>query len=162
MLPFVVFGSTMATFCGQNLGAKKTDRIRKGLKQVIIINFAWSALMVLLSYTVVPSLVELITATKQQEVIDTAALYLRMNTILYFVTAVIIILRNAMQGIGDAVTPIVSSFMELLCKVLVAIFLTPYFGYWAIIWSEPISWVIMVIPLLVSSYRNPVLRPAKI
>lgn len=158
MLPFIVFGSTMATFCGQNLGAKKTDRIRKGLKQVLIINFVWSAFMVLLSYTIVPALVELITATKQQEVIDTAALYLRMNTMLYFVTAVIIILRNAMQGIGDSVTPVISSFMELLCKVLVAVFLTPYLGYWAIIWSEPISWVIMVIPLLVSSYRNPILR----
>lgn len=162
MLPFIVFGSTMATFCGQNLGAKKADRIRKGLKQVIFINWLWCAFMILLSYTVVPYLVELITATKQQEVIDTASLYLRMNTLLYFVTAVIIILRNVMQGIGDSVTPIVSSFMELLCKVLVAIFLTPYLGYWAIIWSEPISWVIMVIPLLVSSYRNPILHVKRV
>lgn len=158
MLPFVVFGSTMATFCGQNLGAQKTERIRKGIKQVIFLNWIWCALMILLSYTVVPYLVELITATKQQNVIDTASLYLRMNTLLYFVTAVIIILRNAMQGIGDSITPIVSSFMELLCKVLVAVFLTPYFGYWAIIWSEPVSWVVMVIPLFVNAYRNPILH----
>lgn len=158
MLPFVVFGSTMATFCGQNLGAQKTERIRKGIKQVIFLNWVWCAMMILLSYTAVPYLVELITATKQQNVIETASLYLRMNTLLYFVTAVIIILRNAMQGIGDSVTPIVSSFMELLCKVLVAVFLTPYFGYWAIIWSEPVSWLIMVIPLLISAYRSPVLH----
>lgn len=157
MLPFIVFGSTMATFCGQNLGARKPERIRQGLKQVIIITWIWCILMVLLSYTVVPYLVELITATRQKEVIETATLYLRVDTLLYFVTAVICILRNAMQGIGDAVTPIVSSFLELLCKFLVAIFLTPYWGYWAIIWAEPISWVIMIIPLLVNAYRNPVL-----
>lgn len=162
MLPFIVFGSTMATFCGQNLGARKTDRIRKGLKEVILITWGWCALMVFLSYTVVPALVELITATKQKQIIETASLYLRMDTLLYFVTAVICILRNVMQGIGDSVTPIISSFLELLCKFLVAIFLTPYWGYWAIIWAEPISWVVMVIPLLISAYRNPILHPAKV
>ena len=158
MLPFGVFGSAMATFCGQNLGAGKTDRIRRGLREVILITWAWCALTVLLSYTAVPYLVELITATKNKGIIDTASLYLQMDTMLYFVTAVICILRNAMQGIGDSVTPIISSFLELLCKFLVAVFLTPYWGYWAIIWSEPVSWVIMIIPLLVNAYRNPVLH----
>ncbi|MCI8378099.1 MAG: MATE family efflux transporter [Lachnospiraceae bacterium] len=158
MLPFGVFGSAMATFCGQNLGAGKTERIRRGLREVILITWAWCALTVLLSYTAVPYLVELITATKNKGIIDTASLYLQMDTMLYFVTAVICILRNAMQGIGDSVTPIISSFLELLCKFLVAVFLTPYWGYWAIIWSEPVSWVIMIIPLLVNAYRNPVLH----
>ena len=111
--------------------------------------------------TVVPGLVKLITATEQEQIIDTASLYMQMDTILYFVTAVICILRNAMQGIGDSVTPIISSFLELLCKFLVAVFLTPYWGYWAIIWSEPISWVIMIIPLLINAYRNPVLHKGK-
>ncbi|MBC8557393.1 MATE family efflux transporter [Jutongia hominis] len=158
MLPFSVFGTTMATFCGQNLGAGKNDRIKKGLWQVIWITWAWCAGMIILAYTVAPVLVHLITDTTQVKVIATASLYLRMNTILYFIPAVICILRNAMQGIGDSITPVISSSLELLCKVLVAVFLTPYLGYWAIIWSEPISWVIMVIPLLIRIANNPVLK----
>lgn len=154
MLPFTVFGSTMATFCGQNLGANKPDRIKKGLRQTIIITWIWCAGVVVMSYTVVPYMVQMITATKVQMVIDTASLYLRVNTILYFVTAVICILRNAMQGIGDSITPVISSSLELLCKVLIAFLLTPYLGYWAIILSEPVSWVIMVIPLLVGIKKN--------
>ena len=153
MLPFSVFGTTMATFCGQNLGAGKNDRIKKGLWRVIWITWAWCAGMIILAYTVAPVLVHL-----QVKVIATASLYLRMNTILYFIPAVICILRNAMQGIGDSITPVISSSLELLCKVLVAVFLTPYLGYWAIIWSEPISWVIMVIPLLIRIANNPVLK----
>ena len=152
MLPFSVFGTTMATFCGQN------DRIKKGLWRVIWITWAWCAGMIILAYTVAPVLVHLITDTTQVKVIATASLYLRMNTILYFIPAVICILRNAMQGIGDSITPVISSSLELLCKVLVAVFLTPYLGYWAIIWSEPISWVIMVIPLLIRIANNPVLK----
>lgn len=158
MLPFSVFGTTMATFCGQNLGAGKNDRIKKGLWRVIWITWAWCAGMIILAYTVAPVLVHLITDTTQVKVIATASLYLRMNTILYFIPAVICILRNAMQGIGDSITPVISSSLELLCKVLVAFFLTPYLGYWAIIWSEPISWVIMVIPLLIRIANNPVLK----
>ena len=154
MLPFTVFGSTMATFSGQNLGANKPDRIKKGLRQTIIITWIWCAGVVVMSYTVVPYMVQMITATKVQMVIDTASLYLRVNTILYFVTAVICILRNAMQGIGDSITPVISSSLELLCKVLIAFLLTPYLGYWAIILSEPVSWVIMVIPLLVGIKKN--------
>ena len=158
MLPFSVFGTTMATFCGQNLGAGKNDRIKKCLWRVIWITWAWCAGMIILAYTVAPVLVHLITDTTQVKVIATASLYLRMNTILYFIPAVICILRNAMQGIGDSITPVISSSLELLCKVLVAVFLTPYLGYWAIIWSEPISWVIMVIPLLIRIANNPVLK----
>lgn len=158
MLPFSVFGTTMATFCGQNLGAGKNDRIKKGLWRVIWITWVWCAGMIILAYTVAPVLVHLITDTTQVKVIATASLYLRMNTILYFIPAVICILRNAMQGIGDSITPVISSSLELLCKVLVAVFLTPYLGYWAIIWSEPISWVIMVIPLLIRIANNPVLK----
>lgn len=158
MLPFSVFGTTMATFCGQNLGAGKNDRIKKGLWRVIWITWAWCAGMIILAYTVAPVLVHLITDTTQVKVIATASLYLRMNTILYFIPAVICILRNAMQGIGDSITPVISSSLEFLCKVLVAVFLTPYLGYWAIIWSEPISWVIMVIPLLIRIANNPVLK----
>lgn len=158
MLPFSVFGTTMATFCGQNLGAGKNDRIKKGLWRVIWITWAWCTGMIILAYTVAPVLVHLITDTTQVKVIATASLYLRMNTILYFIPAVICILRNAMQGIGDSITPVISSSLELLCKVLVAVFLTPYLGYWAIIWSEPISWVIMVIPLLIRIANNPVLK----
>lgn len=161
MLPFSVFGTTMATFCGQNLGARENARIKKGLWQVIWITWVWCAVMVILAYTAAPFLVRLITDTTQTKVIDTASLYLRMNTILYFIPAVICILRNAMQGIGDSITPVISSSLELLCKVLVAVFLTPYLGYWAIIWSEPISWVIMVIPLLIRIVNNPVLNSKK-
>lgn len=158
MLPFSVFGTTMATFCGQNKGAGKYDRIRKGIWQVILITWGWCAGMIILSYTVVPFMVRLITATDNVHIIDTASLYLRVDTLLYFIPAVICILRCAMQGIGDSVTPVISSSLELLCKFAAAIFLTPYLGYWAIIWAEPISWVIMVIPLLYKVRKDPVFQ----
>lgn len=158
MLPFTVFGTTMATFCGQNRGANQPGRVKQGLKQVIGITWIWCAVMILLSFTIAPWLTYMVTGSNKEEIIDTVSLYLRVNTILYFIPAVICILRQGMQGIGDTVTPIVSSSVELVCKVAVAMLLAPKLGYWAIILSEPISWIFMVIPLLIQFFRNPFIR----
>ena len=149
MLPFSVLGMTMTTYCGQNLGAGRIDRIKQGIRDALLMAWGWCVLVVLASYTIAPFLVQAVTAATEEEVIFTASLYLRVDTVLYFVTAVITVFRNALQGIGDCVVPVISSFIELAGKVLIVIFLTPYLAYWGIILAEPIVWVLMVIPLII-------------
>lgn len=161
MLLFGVLGTTMATFCSQNLGAGKVDRIKKALKGTILVSFVWSIGMMILSYTVAPQLVYLVTATDEAEVIDIACKYLRIDTLFYFFPAMISIIRNAMQGIGDHITPIISSGIELVGKFLIATLLAPKIGYMGIIVAEPIVWVLMVLPLIVQIIRNPLLKKAK-
>ena len=158
MLPFSVFGTTMATFCSQNMGAKKYDRIRTGMWQVLLLNAIWCAMVQLVTYTCVPVLLRAITGTDKAVIIQTATKYMRINTILYFVTAIICILRNALQGIGEKLTPIFSSFIELFGKVLIAMLLAPRIGYMGVMVSEPLIWCIMVIPLIVKAMRSPVFR----
>lgn len=161
MLPFGIFGATMATYCGQNLGAGKPGRIKLGLRRVIEITWVWCLLVIAVSYTILPKIIQLITATEITEIIDTATLYQRFDTLFYFVPAMITLIRNAMQGIGDRITPLFSSFIELSGKVLIALFLTPKLGYWGIILAEPIVWILMVIPLLFKITTNPLLRGVK-
>lgn len=160
MLPFSVFGTTLATYCGQNLGAKKYNRIKQGIKQTVLLTFVWCILVVIIAYTIAPAIIHMITASDIKEVIDTASLYLKVNTSLYFVPAVICLFRNSMQGFGDSKTPVFSSSLELIGKVLIAFFLAPRIGYWGIIVAEPIVWVIMVIPLIINMYRNPIFKQA--
>ena len=158
MMPWSVLGSTLATFCGQNLGAGKYSRIKKGLLDTLFLTWGWSVCVILITYTLAPQLIHAITATNQAEIIETATLYLKVNTIFYFVPSVICLFRNAMQGFGDSKTPVFSSALELLTKVAAAFLLAPAIGYWGIIVSEPIAWFIMVIPLVINTFRNPVLR----
>ena len=103
----------------------------------------------------------MITASQEREVIETASLYLRIDTLLYFVTAVISIFRTALQGLGDHTTPIISSCIELIGKVLVVVFLVPALGYMEIIVAEPIVWVFMVIPLIIKLVKHPLFKEAK-
>lgn len=150
MLPFSVLGTTMATYSGQNYGAGRYDRIRSGLKVSLSCSYIWCLIVLVASYTICPYLIVAITDTSIQEVIDTACLYQRFDTCFYVLVPTITILRNSLQGMGDHLTPIISSGLELVGKVLIALLLTPVIGYWGIIISEPIGWAVMVVPLIIS------------
>ena len=158
MLPFSVLGATLATFCSQNLGAGKYSRIKTGVRDTLLVTFAWCAVVIAAAYTISPILIRLITASTEKEVIDTATLYLKVNTAFYFVPAVICLFRNSMQGFGDNKTPVFSSTLELVGKVVIAFLLAPAIGYMGVIVSEPIVWIIMVIPLIINMVRSPILR----
>lgn len=154
MLPFSVLGTTMSTFAGQNYGAGRIDRIREGLKRALFMAWGWCIVVIIMTYTICPYLIKAITDTEIQEVIDTACLYQRVDTLVYFLVPTITILRNSLQGMGDHITPIFSSGLELVGKVVFALALTPSLGYWAIIFSEPVVWAIMVIPLIISMLKR--------
>ena len=158
MLPMAVLGVTLVTYCSQNYGAKRPDRIRQGLWQGLLLAWAGWLLAVVLSFTIVPTLVRMVTGTDNQEVIQTATRYLRINTIFYFVTDVISLVRNSLQGVGDRWTPLVSSSIELFGKLGIVIFLTPSLGYFGVMISEPIVWFLMVIPLIWQVLRHPAFR----
>lgn len=158
MLPFSVLGTTLATFCGQNLGAAKYSRIKTGLRDTLLLTFIWCAGVALVAYTLSGPLVHMITASDNEVILSTASLYLKVNTSFYFVTAIICLFRNSMQGFGDNKTPVFSSSLELIGKVAISFLLAPAIGYMGIIVAEPIVWFIMVIPLIVNMVRNPILK----
>lgn len=148
LIPFFVLGTALATYCGQNLGAKEYARIRKGIRDTILASWLWCALAILIVYTLSPALIRLVTASSEPEILETAALYLKVNAVFYFLPAAICILRNSMQGLGDTRTPLFSSLIELAGKVLIAFLLAPVIGYMGVILSEPAVWILMVIPLI--------------
>lgn len=158
MIMFGVFGQTMAIFCGQNAGAGRMDRVRHGIGLAVLYTCIWSVMTVIFSFTIGKQLIYLVTGSHNETVICNAANYLKFDTIFYFVTAVISVLRNAMQGLGETVIPLVSSALEMIGKVVIAVTLVPLLGYTGVIVAEPIVWVIMVIPLIVKILKMPELK----
>lgn len=158
MMIFSVFGTTMATFCGQNMGAGQTERIKEGIKKTILYAWIWCGGVIAVTHLAGPVLVYAVTGTHDSEVIKNATAYLKFDTTFYFVTAVIIIVRNAMQGIGIYLVPLFSSGIELVGKVIIAATLVPFMQYQGVIIAEPIVWFVMVIPLIVQILRTPLLK----
>ena len=158
LMIFFVLGTALATYCGQNLGAKEYGRIRQGIRDTILFSLCWYLFILLIVFTLSPVIINLITASEEPEIIGNAVLYLKVNASFYFLPAIICILRNSMQGFGDSRTPLISSVVELIGKVLIAYLLVPSLQYMGVVLSEPIVWALMVIPLIVSILRNPIMR----
>lgn len=160
-LPITVIGSAMATYCGQNYGAGKYDRIRDGLKAALTLGTVWSALVVLMAHTISRPLIHFVASTTNKEIIYWGSTYLKIDMSFIVICAFIVILRNSMQGFGDHVTPVVSSFIELVAKLAFAFIFVGIFDYWGIIWAEPVAWILMVIPLVLKTFRNREIFPQK-
>ena len=157
MLPISVFGAAAATFSSQNLGANRIDRIKIAINKNIMLIWIWSTIVIIATFTMAPLLIQLITGTKDTDIIKTATSYLRFNTPFYYVLCVLIVIRNAMQGIGDRITPVLSSIIELAGKVAVVVYLAPKLGYFGIIISEPIVWILCSLLLGFKIRKNEVL-----
>ncbi|MCD8039196.1 MAG: MATE family efflux transporter [Lachnospiraceae bacterium] len=157
-LPVSVLGSSMATYCGQNYGAGKYGRIRRGMKDALILGGVWVAFIFVLAHTVSSALIAFIASSQNGEIVYWGSAYLRVDMSFLAVCLFIVILRNSMQGFGDYKTPLLSSFIELVGKLVFTFVFVRIFGYWGIIWTEPVIWFLMVIPLIVMTLKNPSLK----
>lgn len=148
-LPNSVLGSAMATYCGQNYGARRFDRIRQGIRASLIIAAVWAVVVFLICHTIEGKLIQFVASTTNPDVIYWGSTYLKVDMSFIVICGVIVILRNSMQGFGDRVIPVFSSCIEFAGKIIFAFVFAPMFAYWGIIWAEPMVWIAMVIPLIV-------------
>ena len=143
-LPISVMGSAMATYCGQNYGAGKYGRIREGIKGALGLGAVWAVVVFIMAHTISPYLIRFITSSESPEIIYWGRKYLEYDMSFIILCVGIVVLRNSMQGFGDYKTPVFSSFIELMGKVVFTFTFVRFFGYWGIIWTEPVIWVLMV------------------
>ncbi|MDO4556513.1 MAG: MATE family efflux transporter, partial [Lachnospiraceae bacterium] len=83
MTPYIVLGTTMATYTSQNYGAGNKKRVKEGLKQSMLYGVIWSGIVLFITYLFAADMVRLLTDTKTAKIIETANLYLRIDTLFY-------------------------------------------------------------------------------
>lgn len=158
MLPFSTLGVAAATFSGQNYGAGRFDRIRSGIWSAILLSWIWAVVVILAVYTAAPWMIRLISGATTPEIVETAQRYLRFDTPFYFILGILIVLRNAMRGLGRKIVPMISSGIELLGKLIVAWVLAAPMGYFGIIISEPTTWILCTILLSATFFTDARIR----
>lgn len=142
MMTVSTLANAMATFAGQNHGAKRYDRIKEGLKKVMLFSFCFDTVLIAVIYIFGNMMVRGISGSSTAELIDTATFYLKVDLPFYYVLSIILITRTTLQGIGARFVPIIASVMELLFKAYTAGYLAVKLGYLGIAICEPVTWVI--------------------
>lgn len=162
MLPGDSLGASMATYSSQNFGADKRKRIGDGAKIASILYLLWWLVALLFTFTIAPMAVKLITGSSDPEVLQNALMYLRVCVPIFPPMGILVVLRNCLQGMQHRRIPIFCSLLELIGKVLFALFLVPSIGYRAVCFCEPTTWVICCAVICVftftirKEFRDPV------
>lgn len=140
-LPMMSFGVALAAYVAQNFGARKFKRIRLGVIKTSTINIALSIVMAFVMRFWGTNIIGAFIGTATKEIINIAHSYLLISTIFYFFLGQIFIYRNALQGMGETVFPLLSSIAELVMRAFTAVYLAIKFGYIGMFYAGPIAWV---------------------
>lgn len=154
MQPLISIAIADTTFVSQNMGAKKYQRIRQGMKASVLISFIWVAIVILLSFTTIDFFIGFLVNAKQTAVISLAAYYTRISSVFYFILAILFIYRNGLQGLGNGRGPIISSCIEMAVKIAATFALIPFTGYTGVCLAEPIAWSLMGPVLMYFFYKD--------
>ena len=154
MQPAVTFGVTMATYCGQNLGARNFERIQEGVKKCTIISIITSIIAGIVLVLFGKYFVLMFLESPDQTVIGYATQCLNIAAIFFIPLGLIFIYRNALQGIGDSFIPMMAGVYELAARALVAFTLPKFIGYLGICLADPVAWIFACVPLAYTYFKR--------
>lgn len=152
-IPGGALGIGVATFSSQNLGAGRRSRIWQSVKAALAIYFVWWVFVMAFTFLLGGAAIRGITGSTDEVIISNALLYLKISAPVIPPMAVLVILRNMLQGIRHTVEPLLASGLELVGKVIFAVWLVPVRGYRAVCFCEPTTWVVCFVFILLAVWR---------
>ena len=117
------------------------------------IYFVWWVFVMLFVFFLSDPAVRAITGTNDEVIISNAVLYLKISAPVIPPMAVLVIVRNMLQGIQHTIEPLLASGLELIGKVIFGVWIVPAVGYTAVCFCEPVTWVICFVFILGALYR---------
>lgn len=151
--PFDAMGATMATFGGQNVGAKELGRIHRGLKACLLLGAIYSVIGFLVLYSFSDVVALLFVDAGEKEILFNTRQFLIGNSLFYFPLAMVNIFRFMIQGLGYSRLAILAGVCEMAARSFVGFCLVPLFGYAAVCYASPIAWI-AADAFLIPAYRH--------
>lgn len=139
--PFDALGQTMAPYAGQNIGARKLDRVGKGLRAACIIGFIVSGLMVIVVKLFGDQLTMLFLDEKDPVIMQNSTQFLIIVSAFYCLLTLVNTVRFTIQGMGFSSLAIIAGVMEMIARGIAGMLLVPAFGYLGACYSSPLAWL---------------------
>lgn len=154
---FDALGIAMSTYGGQNIGARKIDRLSPGLRAAMIIGSVYSILSLAIMYFFGMPLLTLFVEGSEVEILENAFLYLIINGLFSIPLAGVNIFRLLIQGMGYSKIAMFAGVCEMFARSLTALLLVPPFGFVAACFAGPIAWIMadmFLVPVYFMILRN--------
>lgn len=160
--PFEAIGATMATWCGQNLGAKRLDRVREGVGAALAVMTVYALLANVAARFAGEPLVKLFITGGSDGIVTQAVKHLRMAVNFFIPLLSIFVFRNSLQGLGFSRIAMFAGLFELVGRAFVAFTLVRSMGFDGAILAHPAAWLmanVLLIPAYFIALRQLAHRP---
>lgn len=154
---FENIGVAMATYCGQNIGAQRLDRIGLGLRSAIKIMLVYFVFTLLIILPFAEQMMMLFVDAKETAIIDNASLFMRIAAYFYPVLGLLTILRYSIQGLGYSNLSMLSGVMEMIARCGVSLWFVPAWGFLGVCYGDPVAWIAadaFLIPCMFFLYKH--------
>lgn len=139
--PFEAIATGISVFCGQNLGAGKVDRIRKGILDGLAISVGYGLFAGSILILFGRDLSSIFVSREATDVLDAAAMYLKCLGFFYWSLGILNVCRLAVQGLGYPGRAVFSGVMEMIARIAVSMLFVGSFGYTAICFTDQAAWI---------------------
>lgn len=151
--PFDALGATMATYGGQNVGAKRLDRVDQGLKVGTGFGFGYSVVILFVLWLFGSRIALLFVNPGETDILANTQLYVLINAVFFIPLVVVNTFRFMIQGLGYSKFAVIAGICEMAARAGVGFFLVPFFGYVAACFAGPAAWIAADL-FLIPAYRH--------
>ena len=155
--PFEAIGATIATWCGQNLGARRIDRVRSGVRDALMLMTVYALLSLLLAQFAGEALLRLFITDGNEAIIANAMKHLTMVVRFFIPLMCIFVFRNSLQGLGYSRLAMFAGLFEMAGRTFVAFYMVKRLGFDGAILANPAAWI-MANLLLIPAYLHTIHR----
>lgn len=142
--PFDAMGAAMATYCGQNVGAGRLDRLRQGVRSCALLGLGYSAAAFAGMLLFAPQSVMLFLSSSEPQLetlVGLTSQYIVAQAAFFFPLALVNILRFSIQGMGFSTFAILAGVLEMIARTVAGRFFVPIAGYTAACFASPAAWI---------------------
>jgi putative MATE family efflux protein len=142
VMPAMSFSAALSTFVGQNLGANRPDRVRKGLRDTFLMTTGFAVAISIVTVFFGEYLMMMFSS--DPEVIEMGKIYLRIVGPFYILFTTMFILNGVLRGAGATLIPMIITLLALwVVRVPVAYLLSGIseIGLFGVFWSIPTGWL---------------------
>lgn len=145
---FIAFGSTIATYVGQNRGAGKMDRVRKGVYMTQIMILVWSVVLMVVIHFFGQYLMLIFVDSAETDVLAAAQTYFNTVGWAYPFLGSIFLYRNALQGMGYGLVPMLGGVFELAARAGIVLVVAGKTSFAGVCMADPAAWIAALVPLI--------------
>ncbi len=157
LCPLESLGMAMATYCGQNYGAGKPERIWSGIKTSFLLMGVYVVANFFILWFGAKYMALLFVSAAEVEIIKDTELFLHVAATFFPTLGLLCILRYSIQGVGYTTLAMLSGVSEMIARILVSVLAVPAFGYIAVCFGDPTAWMaadLFLVPTFIVIYRR--------